>query len=122
MILALFAACAPVAIETDLEACTNVDFDDPSPSALVVTASGDTVRVERDYDYVDGTGLTFDPVIATEGKVVHVYEAWSGGDSEDAFCYVPAVVISPVKGKMQVRWYLSPDDATPWDTVEIEGE
>ncbi|MDP2311396.1 MAG: hypothetical protein Q8P41_00710 [Pseudomonadota bacterium] len=122
--LLLFAACAnQVTIIPGQDGCIDYNFTDPAESTVDWEASsGGTARAWRSNALMDQTGLIFEPNIAADGNVIHVYEAWTGGETADAFCYEPSVAFEGVSGELQVRWYLAEGDTVPYDSVDIEAE
>lgn len=122
--LLLFAACAnQVTITPAQGGCTDYDFDNPAESTVEWEVSKDGgARVWRANALQEQTGLIFDPVIDVEGNVVSIFEAWTGGETDDAFCYEPVVAFAGLSGKLQVRWYLREGDTVPYDSVELEAQ
>jgi hypothetical protein len=119
--LLLTTACSQVTLSYGDDGCTDYDFTDPAPSSLEWESTGDdAVRIWRTNALMEQSALQFTPDIQIEGKTIHVYEAWSGGETDDPFCYFPYVTAEGLTAKVQVRWYLEADDATPFDTVSIE--
>lgn len=120
--LVLLAGCAnQVTLTPGQGVCT--DFDETNPALSTVgweSAESGTARVWRTNALKEQAGLVFDPVIAFTGKVVSVVEVWTGGETDDTFCYEPMVTFDGVTGKHQVRWYLHEGDTVAFDIVEIE--
>ncbi len=115
----LLSACGNVTLTPSEGGCTDINLADPPASSVESETDPDgSVRVYRAAAFFDQTGLVFAPELVTEGDVLHVHEAWSGGETEDAFCYQPTVTVTGLAAKLQVRWYLEGED-TPFDTVEI---
>jgi hypothetical protein len=120
--LLLLAACAnQVTITPSQGYCTDFDYADPPDSSLEVEVSADgTARVWRANAVLDQTGLLFDPEITVDGNIVSVYEGWSGGDEETAFCYEPAIGLDGLTKKIQVRWFMDDTATVPFDTIDVE--
>ncbi|MES2641200.1 MAG: hypothetical protein V4850_17050 [Myxococcota bacterium] len=120
--LLVLAACAnQVTITPSQGGCADYDFADPAESTIEWEASkSGSARVWRANALQEQTGLVFDPLIEVEGKVVSVYEAWTGGETEDSFCYEPVVSFEGLSRELQVRWYLYAGDTVPYESVEID--
>ncbi len=121
-LLLLVAACSnPVVITPSQGGCVDYNFASPAESTVEWegTEKG-SVRVWRSNSLLEQTGLTFDPLILVDGEVVQVFEAWVGGDTDDAFCYEPVVSFEGLIGELQVRWYLAEGEAVPYDSVDID--
>jgi hypothetical protein len=119
-LLVLLGCGLNVDITPSTGACENYDFDSPAESTLEWEAQGDSaVRVWRTNGLLEQTGLVFDPEFEFEGRVISVHEAYSGGESDEPFCYAPEILLEGVSGKIEVRWYLEGDDV-PFKTVEVE--
>lgn len=122
LLFALFACSGSITIEPRQDGCTDVDFNDPDDSVLVVE-EGDTSVIVRRTNVYTVTGMLFDPEITADGRVISVREAWvaeEGGAGEDAFCYAPEVEITGAPGTYEVRWYDEADGDVPFDTVDVE--
>lgn len=121
-LLLLLVACKnPVTLTPGQDACVSEDPEAAAEEVVWESTGEGAARVGREV-VLDGTGLVFDPVFEVEPNVVHVYERWSGGGTEDPFCYAPNVAIEGIARELQVRWYLAEGDTTPFDTVDIEAE
>ena len=125
MTLALFllAACgSQVTLTPSQGGCTDYDFDNPSDSAVEteLDGGGGGGRVYRTNALLEQTGLLFDPIIEISAGRVEVYEKWSGGETDEAFCYEPSVAFEGLDGKMTVEWYLEEGDTVPFDEVEVD--
>ena len=122
LVLLAVAACGnQVVITPSQGGCTDYNFDDPAASAIEWEAAKDgTARAWRSNALLEKTGLIFDPLITVEGNVVEVFEAWAGGETDDAFCYEPSVGFEGLGGELEVRWYLAEGESVPYDTVDIE--
>ncbi|MDP2306643.1 MAG: hypothetical protein Q8P18_11530 [Pseudomonadota bacterium] len=120
--LLFLAACADqVTITPGQGACTDYDPADPAESTVESDISKDgSARVWRSNALREQTGLIFDPVIEVGGDIVSVFEAWTGGETDDALCYEPIVSFQGVTRDLQVRWYLQEGDPAPFDSVDIE--
>ena len=122
--LLLLAACgSQVTLAPGQDGCTDYDFDNPSDSTVEFDVDGSgSGRVWRTNALLEQTGLTFDPTIEIAGGAVQVFEKWSGGETDEAFCYAPYVAFSGLSGKMTVQWFLEEGDEVPFDEVEVETE
>ncbi len=122
--LLLLAACTgQVTLTPGQDGCTDYDFANPADSTIESEVSADgSGRVWRTYAVQEQTGLFFDPEIVVGGSVVEVYEKWTGGETDDAFCYAPWVAFEGLSGKMTVEWYLEPGDGVPFDSVDVEAK
>jgi hypothetical protein len=118
-----FVVCGgEVTLKPGQDGCTDYDFDNPAESEVDFEVAGGSGRVFRTYALLEQTGLLFDPVIDVGGNTVSVYERWTGGESDDAFCYAPYVAFEGLEGKLTVDWFLADGDTVPYDSVEIEAE
>lgn len=119
---ALLSGCSPeIGLTAVNNYCTDVDLDNLPAVELFSEVDGDTARVWLSYD-IQPAGLEFVPTYDTSGKTVEVFSLWDGEGGGEDFCYEPTVEITGLKGKMEIRWYISQDDASPYDTIEIESE
>lgn len=123
MNLLLFLGCAlDVAITPSTGVCQNYDFDSPADSTLEWEAAGEgAFRIWRTNALMEQTGLTFDPTFDFEGRDISLHEAWSGGESDESFCYAPEILLEGVTGAIEVRWYLEGEDI-PFKTIEVEAD
>jgi len=124
MLLLLAAACSnPVVITPSQGGCVDYNFASPDESAVESEGTADgAIRVWRSNALLEQTGLIFDPLIEVDDKVVQVFEAWVGGETDDAFCYEPVVTFEGLVGDLQVRWFLPEDDMVPFDSVDISSK
>lgn len=121
--LLLLTACASqVTLTPGQDGCTDYDFQNPATSEVEFDLAGSSGRVWRTYALLDQTGLLFDPVIEIAGNTVEVYEQWTGGETDDAFCYAPYVAFEGLDGKMTVDWFLAPGDSVPYASVDVEAD
>ena len=119
--LALLACADEVSIEKAVSGCTDYDFANPAPSELVVSWNADVVTIARTNALLDSGNLGFDPEITAEEGVITVKEVWTAEAPDGySFCYVPSVTIAGASDGTQVRWYLAPEDNSPYRTIELE--
>lgn len=116
-LLLLFACAQDIVVAIDQVGCRDYDFEDPGESTLGSAWAGELATVWR-TGVIVAEDAAFDPVIETEGDVLHVREAWTAGTAED-FCYEPTLNISGIVSGLEVRWYT--DDAViPFSTAVLE--
>jgi hypothetical protein len=122
IVLSLLIGCAPeVTLRATQGGCTDFDYDDPAPAALVSEVSEDgTALVTRTNVLLDAAGYTFDPVITADKRLIEVFEVWTGEGQGEPFCYTPAVELEGLRGEFEVRWYLAEGDSVPFATVELK--
>lgn len=118
----LLLACASADLKSSLEDCSNYDFSGDQVSTLESTATGSKAVVWRTYVERDNTDDAFAPDIVDEGTVVNLYEVWEAGSDGTPFCFEPTLTLSNLSGQVEVRWFLSPDDSVPFDTVRVSGQ
>ena len=120
--LIFFLACAPeIQLSASTEPCENADLSNLPEAVLDSEITGSTGKVWLD-NYVQPAGLIFDPTFDFDKRVVLVYAAWTGTAGDADFCYQPTVEMSGLKGKFEIRWYESLEDASPYDTINIEAD
>lgn len=121
--LLLLAACGnQITITPGQDGCTDYVFASPAESTVEWEASSaGSARAWRTNALQEQSGLIFDPLIEIAGDEVSVFEVWTGGETDDALCYEPAVSFEGLSaGTIEVRWYLAEGDTVPFDTVEVE--
>jgi hypothetical protein len=101
--------------------CTDVDLDNLPDAELMAEVDGEQARVWLSHD-LQPAGLTFTPLFESSGNTIEVFALWDGAEGGVDFCYEPTIEIDGIRGKMEIRWFLSPDDGSPYDTIEIKGE
>lgn len=115
-------ACAPeVALTPVTKPCENVDLANLPPSELTSATEGSIISVWL-TNVEEPSGLEFQPSLEPEGRVLVVKADWTGTPGDANFCYQPTVEIEGLKGKLEVRWYLTPEDGTAYDTLTVKGE
>jgi hypothetical protein len=119
LMLALLACSPEITLTPVTDVCQDVDLDNPGDPQLL--SEGTDPLVVYLKPFVTSSGLEFDPTFATEGRELRVYQDWSGTPGDADFCYQPTVELGGVKGKLEVRWYLTPEDASPYATIEVKG-
>ncbi len=118
----LLLACASADIKSSLADCSDYNFSGEQESTLESTATGAKAVIWRTYVERENTDDAFAPEIVDEGTVVNLYEVWEAGSDATPWCYEPTLTLSNLNGQVEVRWYLSPDDSVPFDTVRVSGQ
>ena len=107
-------ACQPeLDVTWDALGCTDIDFNDPPESELLVEIVNGDIVASRNAVFMPSDAI-FEPEIAAKGKEIVIDEAWNGGGGEGSVetCFVPTVVLAdPARGDWTVVWNVAGQSA-----------